>query len=101
MEIERNKYVDALQNVIDPELYIDIVNLGLIYKVNVDADKNCTVTMTLTIMGCPLSDYLFDEIKKQLVGFPEIDDVKVDLIWEPAWSVDNMSREARMQLGIH
>ncbi|UQS87322.1 metal-sulfur cluster assembly factor [Nicoliella spurrieriana] len=101
MEIERNKYVDALENVIDPELFIDIVNLGLIYKVEVDDDKQCVVTMTLTIMGCPLSDYLFDQIKEQLMGFPEIDNVDVNLVWEPAWSIDNMSREARMQLGIH
>ncbi|MBW1606162.1 metal-sulfur cluster assembly factor [Lactobacillus sp. Sy-1] len=101
MEIEKNKYTDALENVIDPELYIDIVNLGLIYRIDVDEEHHCTVTMTLTIMGCPLSDYLFDQIKEQLIGFPEINDVKVNLIWNPAWSIDNMSREARMQLGIH
>ncbi|KOY79746.1 metal-sulfur cluster assembly factor [Apilactobacillus kunkeei] len=101
MEIKRNKYIDALESVIDPELYIDIVNLGLIYRVEVDDNKKCVVTMTLTIMGCPLSDYLFDQIKEQLIGFEEIDDVKVNLIFEPAWTIDNMSREARLQLGIH
>lgn len=101
MEVKRNKYIDALERVIDPELYIDIVNLGLIYRVEVDDNKECVVTMTLTIMGCPLSDYLFDQIKEQLIGFEEIDDVKVNLVFEPAWTINNMSREARLQLGIH
>ncbi|MHA8111292.1 metal-sulfur cluster assembly factor [Lactobacillaceae bacterium Melli_B4] len=99
-EIESNKYTEALKNVIDPEFKIDIVNLGLIYKVDIDDEKVCTVTITLTIMGCPLSDFLYNHIREQLVVFDEIVEVIPNLVWEPAWSIKNMSREARYELGI-
>ncbi|CUS25669.1 hypothetical protein FC70_GL000936 [Paucilactobacillus oligofermentans DSM 15707 = LMG 22743] len=94
--------LNALENVIDPELGIDIVNLGLIYGVDADATTGiCTVTMTLTIAGCPLSDYLNDEIEAEVSHFAEIKEVKINLVWEPAWSIEKMSREARIELGIH
>lgn len=95
-----NKYYEALTNVIDPELDIDIVNLGLIYGIELKSNV-AVVTMTLTTMGCPLSNYLFEEIQKQLIGFPEIDDIDINLVWTPRWSIKKMSRVARMQLGIH
>ncbi|KRM13010.1 metal-sulfur cluster assembly factor [Paucilactobacillus suebicus] len=97
----KERALAALENVIDPELGIDIVNLGLIYNVELDEDSNCVVTMTLTIAGCPLTDYLNDAITEELQGFDEVKEVKINLVWEPAWSIEKMSREARMELGIH
>ncbi|MFT9267208.1 metal-sulfur cluster assembly factor [Oenococcus sp.] len=95
------KALASLSKIIDPELGVDIVNLGLIYGISLSADACCTITMTLTIMGCPLSDYLNRSIQEQLEELPEVKKVKIDLVWEPAWSIDKMSREAKMDLGIH
>lgn len=83
------------------KLGVDIVNLGLIYNVELDDQGVCLVTMTLTIAGCPLTDYLDQAIKDELSGFDEVNRVDINLVWEPAWSMDKMSREARLELGIH
>ena len=99
-ETFKDKALEALEQVIDPELGVDIVNLGLIYDVELDAGI-CTVTMTLTIMGCPLSDMLAEDIDNTLSQLPEIDTVKINLVWEPAWSVDKISRQAKIMLGLH
>lgn len=91
----------ALRKVIDPELGIDLVNLGLIYGVDVDPQGKCKVTMTLTTMGCPISDVLYSMIKKAVTGVDGITECTIKLVWEPAWSPDKMSRFARMALGVH
>lgn len=91
---------DALKKVIDPELGIDLVNLGLIYGVDVDEQGKCRVTMTLTTMGCPLSDMLYQMIEKAVLGVEGITDCDINLVWEPVWSPDKMSRFARMALGV-
>lgn len=94
--------LDALATVIDPELGVDIVNLGLIYNVTRDPDLNlCSVTMTLTIMGCPLTGYLNTHIEQALLALDGVDQVLINLVWEPAWSIDKMSRAAKMTLGLH
>ena len=97
----KERALAALENVIDPELGIDIVKLGLIYNVELDDEGTCKVTMTLTIAGCPLTDYLNDAITEEISGFDEVKNVDINLVWEPAWSIEKMSREARMELGIH
>lgn len=86
--------------VIDPELGIDIVNLGLIYDIRFDDSGHTEIDMTLTTMGCPLADLLTDQIYDALKDVPEVLDVDVKLVWSPAWSVDKMSRYARIALGI-
>lgn len=100
-ETFKDKALETLEQVIDPELGVDIVDLGLIYDVKLDEDGLCTVTMTLTIMGCPLSDMLSEDIDSTLMHLDEVKAVKIDLVWEPAWSVDNLSRQAKIMLGIH
>ncbi|GKS80376.1 DNA methyltransferase [Ligilactobacillus pabuli] len=90
-----------LQTVIDPELNIDIVNLGLIYNVDLQTDGNCLIEMTLTTIGCPLTNILADMVEAALKDVPEISTVDVDFIWEPEWTVDRMTRYAKMALGIH
>ncbi len=90
----------ALENVIDPELGIDVVNLGLIYKIDV-RNGYCIITMTLTIMGCPLSDLLDDQIKQAATSVEGINSCKINLVWEPAWNIHKMSHLAKMALGIH
>ncbi|WP_461242913.1 metal-sulfur cluster assembly factor [Secundilactobacillus muriivasis] len=96
----QDRMIDALQSVIDPELGVDLVNLGLIYGMSL-TDGVATVRMTLTTMGCPITQVLSNMIESALEKLPEIDSVKIDLEWEPAWTPQRMSRYARMALGYH
>ena len=79
----------ALEQVIDPELGIDLVNLGLIYDVQVDEE------------GCPLGDFLNEAITKAATSVDGVNDCKINLVWEPAWGIDRMSRFAKIALGLH
>ncbi|MGY3765357.1 metal-sulfur cluster assembly factor [Vagococcus vulneris] len=90
----------ALETVIDPELGIDIVNLGLIYEVNLAENGYCEIKMTLTTMGCPLADVLTEQIHQAVKEIDAVKDVDVKLVWYPAWTTDRMSRYARISLGI-
>lgn len=93
--------ITQLQTVIDPELGIDIVNLGLIYNVDLQENGKCLIEMTLTTIGCPLTNILADMVEAALKGIPEVTTVAVDFIWEPEWTIDRMTRYAKMSLGIH
>ena len=95
------KVMAALENVIDPELGIDMVNLGLIYDVQVYEEGKCLITMTLTTMGCPLGDLLNSEINKAVKSVDGITECDINLVWEPAWDMSKMSRFAKIALGIH
>lgn len=92
--------VSALEQVIDPELGIDIVNLGLVYEVELYNGGQCVIKMTLTTMGCPLADVITEHIIQALKEVPEVSETKVELVWYPAWTTDRMSRYARIALGI-
>ena len=99
-EALKENLMGALGNVIDPELGIDIVNLGLIYDVDLDENGLCAVTMTLTAMGCPLSAHIERDIQFVLSDIPEVKETKVNIVWDPPWSKDKMSRYAKIALGI-
>ncbi|HEM6115935.1 metal-sulfur cluster assembly factor [Streptococcus pluranimalium] len=96
----KERIFEALEEVIDPELGIDIINLGLIYEIRFEQDGKTQIDMTLTTMGCPLADLITDQIYDVLKSVPEVTDAKVRLVWTPAWSVDRLSRYARIALGI-
>lgn len=93
----QDRILGQLTKVIDPELGVDLVNLGLIYGVSLE-DGVCTVKMTLTTMGCPISAVLEQMIQSSLEQLEEINEVKINLVWYPAWTPDKMSRAARMSL---
>ena len=102
-EVEKIKtrILESLEQVIDPELGIDIVNLGLIYEIRFDETNGETeIDMTLTTMGCPLADLLTDQIYDAISDVPEVTKTDVKLVWYPAWTVEKMSRYARIALGI-
>lgn len=99
-EALKENIMGALENVIDPELGIDIVNLGLIYDADLNEEGLCTVTMTLTSMGCPLAGHIEADIRRALYDIPEIKEIKVDIVWNPPWGKDKMSRYAKIALGI-
>lgn len=96
----RDSMMGALEQVIDPELGIDIVNLGLIYDVELQEEGKAVVTMTLTSLGCPMGPMIVDQVKTALSELPEVNEVEVNIVWQPAWSKDNMSRYAKMALGV-
>ena len=96
----KDSMLGALENVIDPELGVDIVNLGLVYDVDLTEEGLAIVTMTLTSMGCPLAPMIVDQVKTALSDLPEVKDIQVDIVWQPAWTKDKMSRYAKMALGI-
>ena len=100
LEDIKDEILQALESVIDPELGIDIVNLGLIYAVDLAEDGKLKIKMTLTTMGCPLSDILQDSIKQAMEDVDEVKDVEIELVWSPAWTTDRMSRYARIALGV-
>ncbi|KRN00879.1 metal-sulfur cluster biosynthetic protein [Lactobacillus taiwanensis DSM 21401] len=94
-----DKIMTALQGVEDPELLVDVVNLGLIYGIDIEGD-HATVKMTLTIVGCPLSTYLQNAIEKAVLSVPKIKTCDVKLVWYPVWSPERMTIAAKKQLGM-
>ena len=101
IETIKTRILNALEEVIDPELGIDIVNLGLMYESRFDGETGHTESdMTLTTMGCPLADLLTDQIHDAMTDVSEVTNTEVKLVWYPAWTVEKMSRYARIALGI-
>lgn len=96
----KDSMLSALENVIDPELGIDIVNLGLVYDVDLDDEGLATVTMTLTSMGCPMGPVIVDQVNTAMSELPEVKSTNVNIVWNPPWSKDKMSRYAKMALGV-
>lgn len=90
----------ALENVIDPELGVDIVNLGLVYGLEMEDEGKLKVTMTLTSMGCPLAGTIAEQVKASVSDLPEVKETEVDIVWNPPWSKDKMSRMAKIALGV-
>lgn len=96
-----DQIIQALQTVIDPELRIYLVNLGLIYGVAMDEDGVVNVKMTLTTMGCPITDALKQMICTAVRKVTGVTAVEITLVWEPVWTPERMSRYARIALGYH
>ncbi len=88
-----------LRAVIDPELGVNVIDLGLVYEVSVGADGDVTIEMTLTTPGCPLGGFLDDQIRACLAQMPQIRDLHVEVVWEPPWDPAVMSDTAKAQLG--
>jgi len=97
----KERIMEVLEEVMDPELGIDIVNLGLIYEVNIEGDA-AKIVMTMTSMGCPMAGTIMSGVKIAIIENVEgINKVDVDIVWNPPWSKDKMSRYAKLALGIH
>ena len=92
--------VAAISTVYDPEIPVNIWELGLIYDVAVDAANTVLVTMTLTAPGCPAAQSLPVEVDHRVREVQGVSDVKVDVVWEPGWTKDRMSDAAKLQLGL-
>jgi len=92
--------IDMLKTIFDPEIPVNIYELGLIYETKVDEDFNVSVKMTLTTPACPVAESLPGEVKERIKRIQDIKEVTVDLVWEPPWNQDMMTDEAKLQLGM-
>lgn len=96
----KDSMMGALELVVDPELGVDIVNLGLVYNVTMEEAGKAVVEMTLTSMGCPLAGTIIEQVKEALSDIPEVKETEVNIVWNPPWSKDKMSRYAKIALGV-
>ena len=92
--------VEVLKSIYDPEIPVDIYELGLIYGVDVSEDGDATITMTLTTPHCPVAESLPQEVELRALSVPGIRDAVVNLVWDPPWDPSKMSDEARLELGM-
>ncbi len=95
-----DRVIDAVKECYDPEIPVNIWELGLIYEVNVGDDSIVNIKMTLTAPGCPAARSLPIEVHERVAQIPEISDVKVEVVWEPPWTPEMMSQEAKLELGF-
>jgi metal-sulfur cluster biosynthetic enzyme len=89
---------EAMRDVVDPELGINVVDLGLVYGVNVEPDNTATIDMTLTSAACPLTDVIEDQTRQALVGEGVVNDMRINWVWMPPWGPDKITDDGREQL---
>lgn len=92
--------VAMLKTVYDPEIPVNVYDLGLIYKIDVDDGKNVWIDMTLTAPNCPAADFLIEDIRMKIMSIDGVKNVVVNLVFEPEWDKDMMSEEAKLELGF-
>jgi metal-sulfur cluster biosynthetic enzyme len=97
--VSKGDVLDALRNVYDPEIGINIVDVGLIYRIEVLSEEEAEIDFTLTSPGCPLADTIIEDMKTTLDTRLGLKKVNTNLVWSPPWSIDFMSEEARLDLG--
>jgi FeS assembly SUF system protein len=97
--VTMEEIVKALKECYDPEIPVNVWDLGLIYDVNVDGDK-VHVKMTLTAPGCPMHSFISKEVQQKLQSVNGVKEATVEVVWDPPWSPDKMNPEAKVQLGI-
>ena len=109
MALSEEDVMQALRDCYDPEIPVNIVDLGLIYTVKLTPDENSKrafprqrveLNITMTSQGCPAHVMIIEQVRNRLAGVPEISDTVVNLVWEPSWTPDRISQNAREQLGI-
>lgn len=95
-----NTIIEVVKTVYDPEIPVDIYELGLIYDIKIDDDMNVDVLMTLTSPSCPVAESLPEEVEQKIQGISEVSKAKVTITFEPPWEKDMMSEEAQLELGF-
>ena len=94
------KVIEALRQVYDPEIPVNIYELGLVYGIDIDAARKVVIKMTLTSPACPVAESLPLEVRAGVGRIPEVSECEVELVWEPQWGPDKMSDEAKLKLGM-
>jgi len=96
----KSKVIEEIKKIYDPEIPVNIYDLGLIYKIEVDEKNKIDIDMTLTSPNCPVAESLPKEVKENIMKIEGVSDVKLNLVWEPAWDKDKMSEAAKLELNI-
>ena len=99
-EIE-DKVIGVLKTCYDPEIPVDIFELGLVYEISIDDEANVKIKMTLTSPACPVAGSLPPEVEMKVLAIPEVKDAKIEIVWSPPWDKDMMSDEAKVKLGMY
>ena len=99
LELEE-KVVAMLRTVFDPEIPVDIYSLGLVYRIDINDDADLTVDMTMTAPTCPMADFIMEDTRLKLESIEGLRSVQVNLVFEPQWTQDMMSEEAKLELGL-
>jgi FeS assembly SUF system protein len=94
------KVINVLKTCYDPEIPVDVFELGLIYEIRIDDESNVTLLMTLTSPACPVAGSLPGEVEAKVKNLPDVNDAKVELVWNPPWDKDMMSEVAKVELGF-
>jgi FeS assembly SUF system protein len=95
-----DQIIEKLKEVYDPEIPVNIYDLGLIYNVDIDGDNKANIVMTLTAPGCPVADMLVDDVRQAALAVEGVADADIELIFDPPWDKSMMSEEARLELGF-
>ncbi|AMM53286.1 metal-sulfur cluster assembly factor [Pyrococcus kukulkanii] len=99
-KLTEDMVLEKLKEVIDPEIGIDVVNLGLIYELRINPDNTVYIKMTMTTPGCPLTLWILRAVEEKVLEIPGVKDVEVELTFDPPWTPDRMSDEAKRRLGM-
>ncbi|EHL85168.1 metal-sulfur cluster assembly factor [Coprobacter fastidiosus] len=94
------KIVKMLRTVYDPEIPVNVYDLGLIYSIEVDEEKNVHIEMTLTAPNCPAADFIVEDVRMKIESIDDVKSVDIQLVFEPEWDKDMMSEEAKLELGF-
>ena len=94
------RVVEMLRTVFDPEIPVDIYSLGLVYRIDIDDDANLNIDMTLTAPNCPAADFIIEDARIKLESIAELKSVNINIVFEPEWTRDMMSEEAKLELGF-
>ena len=96
----KNRVIEEVKKIYDPEIPVNIYELGLIYKIEVDEKNKINIDMTLTSPNCPVAESLPKEVKENIMKVEGVSDVNLNLVWEPPWNKDRMSEAAKLELNL-
>jgi len=96
----KNRVIETVKKIYDPEIPVNIYELGLIYKIEVDEKNKINIDMTLTSPNCPVAESLPKEVKENIMKVEGVSDVNLNLVWEPPWDKDKMSEAAKLELNL-
>ncbi|NCS87153.1 MAG: SUF system Fe-S cluster assembly protein [Ignavibacteria bacterium CG2_30_36_16] len=99
-QVLEDKIIQKLKTIYDPEIPVDIFELGLIYEISIDDNANVKIKMTLTSPACPVAGSLPPEVEQKIGSMPEVKSAKTELVWNPPWDKDMMSEVAKLELGF-
>ena len=97
----KDRIIEEVKKIFDPEIPVNIYELGLIYKIDVDEKNNVNIDMTLTSPNCPVAESLPNDVKEKIKKIEGVSDVKLEIVWEPPWTNDKMSEAAKLELNLN